>query len=65
VRPARRALHPDQEAAVEQLTDAFGAALDADVTVTPSGDGYRVQLAFDSLDDALELARRLGATTPA
>jgi len=63
--PRRGVLHPDQEAAVARLTDAFGTALGADVTVTPSGDGYRLQLAFDSLDEALELARRLGATAPA
>jgi len=70
--PARRArlarrpaLHPDQTAAVEQLADAFGAVLGTDVTVTSSGGGYRLQLAFDSLEDALELARRLGAPTPA
>lgn len=54
------ALHPDQQAAVEQLSDAFGAAFGTDVKVVPSGDGYRLQLAFDSLDEALELARRLG-----
>ena len=69
--PARRAarrggsLHPDQAAAVEQLSDAFGAALGTDVQVAPQGDGYRLQLAFDSLDDALDLARRLGAGVPA
>jgi ParB family chromosome partitioning protein len=65
-RPTRRrsALHPDQEAAVEQLSDAFAAALGTDVHVAPHGDGYRLQLAFDSLDEALELARRLGAATP-
>jgi ParB family transcriptional regulator, chromosome partitioning protein len=57
-------LHPDQAAAVEQLSDAFGSALGTDVQVAPQGDGYRLQLAFDSLDDALELARRLGAATP-
>jgi ParB family transcriptional regulator, chromosome partitioning protein len=39
--------------------------LGADVHVAPQGDGYRLQLAFDSLDDALELARRLGAEAPA
>ena len=66
-RPARRrgALHPDQQAAVEQLNDAFASALGADVQVTPNGDGYRLQLAFDSLDEALELARRLGVGAPA
>jgi ParB family chromosome partitioning protein len=59
-RRAAAALHPDQQEAVEQLADAFGSALGSDVRVTPHGDGYRVQLAFDSLDEALALARRLG-----
>lgn len=61
----RRGLHPDQEAAVEQLSDAFGTAFGTDVRVAPQGDGYRVQLAFDSLDEALELAQRLGLRAPA
>jgi ParB family chromosome partitioning protein len=61
----RRGLHPDQEAAVEQLSDAFGAVLGPAVQIAPQGDGYRLQLAFDSLDDALDLARRLGAAAPA
>jgi ParB family transcriptional regulator, chromosome partitioning protein len=66
-RPARRrsTLHPDQAAAVERLSDAFGAALGTDVEVAPQGDGYRLQLAFDSLDDALELAQRLAVRAPA
>ncbi len=62
---SRSVLHPDQQAAVEQLSDAFGTALGTAVRVVPQGDGYRLQLAFESLDDALELARRLGAATPA
>lgn len=61
----RAALHPDQEAAVEQLTDAFGAALGTDVSVAPRGDGYRVELAFETLDEALELAARLSLREPA
>lgn len=60
-------LHPDQRAAVEQLSDAFGAALGTDdVRVVPHGEGgYRLQLAFASLDEALELARRLGVVPAA
>ena len=59
-RRAKRDLHPDQQAAVQQIADALGAALGAEVEVTPGlGRGYRVQLNFDSLDQALELARRL------
>ncbi len=57
--PRRRAIHPDQAEAVEQIADALGQALGADVDVLPSGRGYRAQLRFESLDEALELARRL------
>ena len=66
-RPPRRrtTLHPDQAAAVERLSDAFETAFGTQVQVAPQGDGYRLQLAFDSLDDALELAQRLGARAPA
>lgn len=54
--PAR---HPDQEAAAERIAEAFGGALGREVRVTPRGTGYRVELAFDGPEDALELARRL------
>jgi hypothetical protein len=33
--------------------------------VTTNGNGYRVQLGFDSLEEALELAGRLGVTATA
>ena len=59
---AARAIHPDQVEAAERLGEAFGRALGAEVRVTPRADGYRVQLAFDSLDEALEVAERLGVT---
>jgi ParB family chromosome partitioning protein len=53
-------LHPDQEAAIEQIADSLGAAFGRDVDVTPSkARGYRVALTVESLDEALELARRL------
>jgi len=55
----RRALHPDQAAAVEQIADALGGALGLEVKVKPRGDGYRVELVFDDPDEALALARRL------
>jgi ParB family chromosome partitioning protein len=57
--------HPDQLAAAERLGDALGRALGTDVRVAPRGEGYRVTLGFESLDDALALAERLGASTPA
>jgi ParB family transcriptional regulator, chromosome partitioning protein len=63
--PAPRAIHPDQAEAAERLGEAFGRALGADVRVTPRATGYRVQLAFDSLEEALEVAERLGVTASA
>jgi ParB family transcriptional regulator, chromosome partitioning protein len=64
-RRAPRDAHPDQIAAAERLGEAFGRALGADVRVTPRASGYRVQLAFDSLEEALEVAERLGVTATA
>jgi ParB family chromosome partitioning protein len=58
---ARGALHPDQVAAAERLGDALGRALGAEVQVSPRGEGYKVTLAFDSLDEAMAVAERLGA----
>lgn len=60
-RPAVRGpLHPDQQAAINQITDSFTAALGREVEVTPGkGASYRVELTFDSVDAALELALRL------
>jgi ParB family chromosome partitioning protein len=57
---AKPALHPDQAAAIELITDALTAALGRDVDVTPAkASGYRAQISFESLDDALDVARRL------
>ncbi|HYH91279.1 MAG TPA: ParB/RepB/Spo0J family partition protein [Solirubrobacteraceae bacterium] len=64
VRARRGAAHPDQEAAASRLGDAFGRALGTDVKVTARGTGYKVALTFESLDEALELASRLGAGEP-
>jgi ParB family transcriptional regulator, chromosome partitioning protein len=58
-RGRHRAIHPDQAAAIEQIADALGEVLGAEVEVAPVGRGYRAQLTFESLDEALELARRL------
>jgi ParB family chromosome partitioning protein len=59
------AAHPDQVEAAERLGEVFGRALGAEVRVTPRAGGYRVQLAFDSLEEALEVAERLGVTAVA
>jgi ParB family transcriptional regulator, chromosome partitioning protein len=57
---SRLTVHPDQAAAIELITDALGAALGREVDVAPTkGSGYRVQIGFESLDDALDVARRL------
>jgi ParB family transcriptional regulator, chromosome partitioning protein len=52
--------HPDQLAAIEEIADALEAALGAEVDVRAApGGGYRAQLAFETLAEAVELARRL------
>lgn len=62
-RPAgrrHRALHPDQQAAIERISDDLGAALGCEVEVNAvGGRGYRAALSFESVEDALDLARRL------
>jgi ParB family chromosome partitioning protein len=55
----RAAVHPDQEAAAAEIADALAAALGAEVRVRPRGTGYKVELAFESVDDALALAGRM------
>ncbi len=57
---SKPAVHPDQAVAIELITDALAAAIGREVDVTPTkASGYRVQIGFDSLDDALDVARRL------
>ncbi len=55
-------LHPDQEHAIREIADALATALGAEVQVRPARDGgYRVELSFATPEEALELARRMGA----
>jgi len=59
-------VHPDQAAAAREIEAALGAALGAEVGVRPRPDGsFRVELSFESSEDALALAERLGARTAA
>ena len=58
-RARRPAIHPDQAAAMEQIADALGEVLGADIDVAPAGRGYRAHITFESLDEALDMARRL------
>jgi len=56
-----RRIHPDQEQAAQEISQALGAALGADVRVRPTRDGrYSAQLSFAGPEEALELAQRLG-----
>jgi ParB family transcriptional regulator, chromosome partitioning protein len=64
-RKGRAELHPDQEAAVAEIAETLGAALGAEVRVRPRGTGYKVEIAFDSADDAVALAARVRPRAPA
>lgn len=54
----KRPVHPDQAAAAGEIADALGGALGTEVKVKPRGTGYKVELAVESVEEALELARR-------
>jgi ParB family transcriptional regulator, chromosome partitioning protein len=54
----------DRLEAVEQITDALSSALGADVHVKATSDGFRAQLTFDSVEDALALARSVASGRP-
>ncbi|HEY2651202.1 MAG TPA: ParB/RepB/Spo0J family partition protein [Solirubrobacteraceae bacterium] len=54
--------HPDREAVIEQIADALGEALGADVHVRGSARGFTAQLHFPSADEALEFAARVRPT---
>jgi len=58
-RRGRAAVHPDQEAAAARISEALAAVLGTEVRVRPRGTGYKVELAFEDVDEALALARRL------
>jgi ParB family chromosome partitioning protein len=59
-------VHPDQESAAAEIEAALGAALGVEVRARPSsGGGYRVELAFQSREEALELAERVGEAVSA
>jgi ParB family transcriptional regulator, chromosome partitioning protein len=54
-----RGLHPDQEAAIAEIGDTLEAALGLEVRVSVSGTGFRAELQFASIEEALALARSL------
>jgi ParB family transcriptional regulator, chromosome partitioning protein len=58
-RQGRAVVHPDQAAAAADLAEALGAALGTEVRVRPRGTGYKAEIAFASMEDAIALAARL------
>jgi ParB family chromosome partitioning protein len=61
-----RGVHADQAAVAAEIEAALGEALGAEVKTRPQADGrYRVELTFDSREEALALAERVGAPAPA
>ncbi len=59
-RGAKSEVHPDQREAAETIADALGAVMGAEVRVRATAGGYRAELAFSDVDEALALARRIG-----
>jgi ParB family transcriptional regulator, chromosome partitioning protein len=60
------AFHPDAEQAAQEIAEALAGALGAEVRVRPTRQGgYRVELAFASSEEAIELARSLRTSMPA
>jgi ParB family chromosome partitioning protein len=57
--PGAEPIHPDQQEAFETIADALGAVLGAEVRVSARGAGFRAELRFDTVEDALALAQRL------
>ncbi|CAA9461660.1 MAG: Chromosome (plasmid) partitioning protein ParB [uncultured Solirubrobacteraceae bacterium] len=57
--PRRRDAHPDQVDAAADLSELFRSTFGTDVKVTPRGDGYRLSVAFSTLEEARSLADRL------
>jgi len=58
-RPRRAPIDPDQQVALEDVGDALETALGHEVAVRPRGTGIVVELRFDDLREAHELAREL------
>jgi ParB family transcriptional regulator, chromosome partitioning protein len=58
-RPRRAPVDPDQQAAFEDVGDALEAALGREVAVRARGTGIVVEIRFDDVREAHELAREL------
>jgi len=58
-RTGAKTTHPDQDDAARQIAEALSGALGAEVQVDAVEQGYRAELTFADVDQAIELARRL------
>jgi len=58
---SRPGLAPEEEAALRSAADELESAVGYEVKVRPKGSQIAVEISFDDLDEARELARRLGA----
>jgi ParB family chromosome partitioning protein len=58
---AKDGLHPDQREAAATIATSLEEALGAEVRVRPTGSGYRAELSFADVEEAVELARKLQA----
>jgi ParB family chromosome partitioning protein len=63
--PARVTLHPDHAEALERVGEELGAALGRDLAVGARGQGCRVELTFETVQEALDLAARLNGRAAA
>jgi ParB family chromosome partitioning protein len=64
--PARReapTVHPDHAAALAAVEETLSSALGRPVRAKPKGDGCRIELDFDALDEADDLAQLLRRAT--
>ena len=59
-RAAKVVPHPDQEAALERAEEALERALGTGVRVRSAATGVRAEISFESLDELLEFADRVG-----
>ena len=55
----RAALHPDQEAAISEITETLGGAFGTEVRVRPKGTRFKVELELETIEEAVALAARM------
>jgi ParB family chromosome partitioning protein len=57
---AKTGAHPDQTEAAAEIAEALGAVLGSEIRVRATAGGYRAELQFTDVGEALALARRIG-----